>query len=217
MRNKPWGWFSSWGYGGEGGGGAHADTKELFSFPLKTLQPTWLAAVTQPLSAVLSFTPTIWLAWKRAGCVGKPVQAAASAALLSAPGQAGHARSTRAVGVAVLSPDSHGSTRCCHITMAPEGQQGRAFPPPCPAPCPACFSPCCRPRELWGYSAHTVLPHRHSSGEETNLNLTHIHFCLKQALVTTCLYDGIFCATWPRIMVMFYFLSSPIRRKDFPD
>lgn len=38
-------------------------------------------------------------------------------------------------------------------------------------------------------------PHRLSSEEETNLNLTHIHFCLKQALVTTSLHDGIFCAT----------------------
>lgn len=35
-RSKPWGWFSSWGYGKR----ALTDTKELFSFPLKTLQPT---------------------------------------------------------------------------------------------------------------------------------------------------------------------------------
>lgn len=193
MRSKPGGRLSSWGYGR----GTHTDTKELLSFPLKTLQPTWLAAVTQLLSAVLSFTHTPWLAWKRAGCVRKPLQAAASAALLSAP-RAGGTRPQHPELSGPLSLDSHSSTQGCHIAMAP-GQQRRAFPPPCPD----CFWPCCKPRELWSYLAHTVPPHRHSSGEETNLNLTHVHFCFKQALVTTSLQDGIFCATWSWIIVVF--------------
>lgn len=150
MRSKPWGWLSSWGCGR----GTHTDTKEMFSFPLKTLQPTWLAAVTQ-LSAVLSFTQTPWLAWKRAGCVGKPLPRPLRS---QPPGRRDTPAAPRAVGAAVLSPDSHGSERGCHITVAPEGQQGHAFPPPCPAPCPDCFWPCCRQRELWGCSAHTDRP-----------------------------------------------------------
>lgn len=192
------GGVSSWGYGRR----TYTDAKEMFFFLLKTLQLTWLAAVTQ-LSAVLSFTQTPWLAWKRAGCVGKPLQGAASAALLSPPGRRDRPAAPRAVGAALLSPDSRGWARGCHITRAPEGQQGPSFPPPCPAPCPDCCWLCCRPRELWGYSAHTVPPHRLSSGEDTNLNLTRIHFCLKQALVTTSLHDGIFCATWSWMTVMF--------------
>lgn len=173
-------------------------TQELFSFPLKTLQPTWLTPVIHSLSAVLSFTQTPSLALKRAECVRKSLQAAASAVLCSAlkAGESKHATES-----------CHWPVVCWTVTALKglsdhDGSNGSAWTclPLVPATLPALDASDCDVapvewREPCGYSAHTFPHCRAALGEETSPNLTRIHVSLKQTFAIISLHDEVSCAT----------------------
>lgn len=195
MRSKPWGWLSSWVHGR----GTHKGVVFLLSEePGANLTGSCHSA---PVCCALFHSDALAGMGKSRMCREGTAGSCLGRSALS-PGTGG----TRP-----QHPELSGPL-CCHRTVtARHGavtspwlqRSSRDVPSLRPALCPDCCWPCCRLRELWGYCAHTVPPHRHSSGVETSLNFTHIHFCLKQALVTSSLHDGIFCATWSWIIVMF--------------